>query len=322
MKTTRRCMLCMGLSLASGLIGFGHAAAAAPSEANPVITIHVHNYAGVAPETLAEAEEVATGIFREAGIETRWVDTILTAENHQKNSADHPSTSLADIQLSILPREMSDRLGMPTNVMGVVPGTDARIAYVFDGNVETLIQTMLTAYKIGRIDRRVSWSQILGHAIAHELGHLLLNLQGHSANGIMRGEWGLTECGTPQIECCFSRRSRRKSCEQVYADVTLIERHSMSPRWNPRHWRAKANRNVSPCFCSLYGFASADDAAVRPNRSAHPLPLLDIVRVYFYELARSAVGFPAPVPEFGDSFRDELRCRLALVRADFIVLSS
>src|SRR5881409_12131 len=66
----------------------------------------------------------------------------------------------------------------------------------------------------------------------------------------------------------------------------------------------------------LVGLASADDAVVRPNRSAHPLPLLDDVRVCFLdELAHSAEGFPAPVPEFGDSFRDELRCRLALARA-------
>src|SRR5712671_6501936 len=66
----------------------------------------------------------------------------------------------------------------------------------------------------------------------------------------------------------------------------------------------------------LVGFAGADDAVVRPNRSAHPLPLLDDVRVCFLdELAHSAEGFPAPVPELGDSFRDELRCRLALARA-------
>src|ERR1700704_241833 len=66
----------------------------------------------------------------------------------------------------------------------------------------------------------------------------------------------------------------------------------------------------------LVGLASADDAVVRPNRSAHPLPLLDDVRVCVLdELAHSAEGFPAPVPEFGDSVRDELRCRLALARA-------
>src|ERR1700719_3704079 len=53
-----------------------------------------------------------------------------------------------------------------------------------------------------------------------------------------------------------------------------------------------------------------------PNRSAHPLPLLDDVRVCLLdELTHSAEGFPAPVPEFGDSFRDELRCRLDLARA-------
>src|SRR5712671_5323027 len=66
----------------------------------------------------------------------------------------------------------------------------------------------------------------------------------------------------------------------------------------------------------LIGFASADDPIVRPDRSAHPLPLLDDVRVCILdELAHSAEGFPAPVPEVGDSFRDELRCRPLLARA-------
>src|SRR5882724_4221276 len=67
---------------------------------------------------------------------------------------------------------------------------------------------------------------------------------------------------------------------------------------------------------TLVGFARADNTVVRPDRSAPPLPLLDNVRVCFLdELAHSAEGFPAPVPEFDDSFRDELRCRLALARA-------
>src|SRR5207302_10337367 len=66
----------------------------------------------------------------------------------------------------------------------------------------------------------------------------------------------------------------------------------------------------------LVGFASADDAVVRPNRRAHPLPLLDRVRVRFLdERAHSAEGFSAPVPQVGDSFRNQLRCRLAMVRS-------
>src|SRR5262249_24554420 len=69
----------------------------------------------------------------------------------------------------------------------------------------------------------------------------------------------------------------------------------------------------------LVRFASADHAVVRPNRSAgvgwfDPLPLLDDVGVCFLDkLAHSAEGFAAPIVEFGDSFRDEFRCRLVLV---------
>jgi hypothetical protein len=183
----------MGLALASGLTGVGYAAPAAPSETTPAITIHVHNYARVAPETLAEAEEVTTGILREAGVETRWASTVLTTDNDPEPFGGHLVYSLADIQLSILSREMSGRLGLANNVMGMVPRADAQIAYVFDSKVEALFQTGLSAYRTGHIDRRVSESQILGIAIAHELGHLLLELQGHSAEGIMRGEWGLRD---------------------------------------------------------------------------------------------------------------------------------
>jgi len=193
MKTTLRWTLGIGLALASGLTVLGHAAPAACSETSPVITIHMHNYARVAPKTLAEAEEVTTGIFRQAGLETRWADSVLNAQDDPEPFGGHLIYNFSDIQLSILPREMSDRFGLPKNVMGVVPRTDAQIAYVFDGTVEFLSQTTLSAYRTGHIDRRVSESQILGIAIAHELGHLLLDLQGHSADGIMRGEWGLTD---------------------------------------------------------------------------------------------------------------------------------
>src|SRR5258705_6949294 len=52
----------------------------------------------------------------------------------------------------------------------------------------------------------------------------------------------------------------------------------------------------------LVGFACADDALVRPHRSAHPLPLLEDVRDCFLDkLAHSGKGLPAPVPEFGNS---------------------
>jgi hypothetical protein len=232
MNTTLRWIISAGLALASGLTGLGNSAAATSSETSPAITIHMRNYARVAPKTLAEAEEVATGIFREAGIDARWTEADVTAVNDQENLAGHVTYSLADIQLSILPREMSDRLGLSNKVMGVVPGTDAQIAYVFDGKVGTLSQEVLRAYMTGRIDRRVSESQILGHAIAHELAHLLLNLQGHSANGIMRGEWSLTDMRnaadgmllfTPQQAEVLRADARRRNTQQETFTVAKLE---------------------------------------------------------------------------------------------------
>ena len=195
MKTTLSWTLSLGLALTSGLTGLGHAEEAASPEASPAITIHVKNYAGVAPRTLAEAEQLATAIFRKAGVETRWVDVVLTAENNQVNSAGQLARTLADIYLSIFPDAMSDRSGLPNKVMGLAPGNgpDRKIVYIFESNVEARFWKLSDARRTGRMDRQVSKAQILGHAIAHEVGHVLLNQQVHSAHGIMRGEWGFAD---------------------------------------------------------------------------------------------------------------------------------
>ena len=227
MKKTLQWTLSAGFALASGLTGFSHTAIAASSEASPTITIHVRNYAGVEPKTLTEAEEVATGIFRKAGLDTRWADIVLNGENIPSNFAEYPVYMLADIQLSILPQEMSDRSGLPNSAMGLAPGTgpDRGIVYVLDSKVRALFWGLSTAYANGHLQGHVSMAQILGHAIAHEIGHLLLNQQVHSPRGIMRGEWGFADfrdmaCGmllfTPkQAENLRADALRRNTLDKV-----------------------------------------------------------------------------------------------------------
>jgi hypothetical protein len=195
MKTTLRWTLGMGLALASGLTGFSPTAVVVASENRPTITIHVRNYAGVAPQTLKEAEKVATEIYRKAGVDIRWANVPLAPENGQRNSASHQTFTLADIQLNIFPDVMSDLLGLSNSVMGLAPGAgpDRETVYVFDSKVKTSYWRMSSAYINGDIDRFVSMGQVLGHVIAHEVGHLLLNQQVHSAYGIMRGVWSLAD---------------------------------------------------------------------------------------------------------------------------------
>jgi hypothetical protein len=221
----------VGFVLAGMLTGFRHASAAASSGTVPVVTIHVRNYAKVDSETLTQAEQVATGIFRKAGVEIRWADIILTLEDTPTKSANYRTFTITDIQLNIYPDSMSDRISLSGNVMGLAPGTgpDRVVVYVFDSKVRALSWRMQSAYSMGDIDRHISKGQVLGHAIAHEIGHLMLNQQIHSPRGIMRGEWGFPEMRdatyglllfTPQQARTLQAEMRRRATQQETAGMT------------------------------------------------------------------------------------------------------
>jgi hypothetical protein len=179
-----------GLILVAGLTGLGQSAAAGLPESNLTIAIHIHDYAAVDQKTLTETEKVATGIFRQAGVQTRWIDAAPLSDQQQV-STDGRSVGLADITLNILPRTMADRLQLSSEAMGLAPGTgrDRQIVYVFYNRTDRANDTQQP--KFGWIYVRTS--QTLGHVIAHELGHLLLNVALHSQAGIMRGDWGLED---------------------------------------------------------------------------------------------------------------------------------
>jgi hypothetical protein len=53
------------------------------------------------------------------------------------------------------------------------------LAYVFDH----------VANQLAEQQPAVSKARILGHAMAHEIGHLLLNTTGHSETGLMKADW-------------------------------------------------------------------------------------------------------------------------------------
>jgi hypothetical protein len=147
------------------------------AETSPVLTIQVSNQAGVDLMTLVQAEKTATGIFKKTGVESRWIEPAVGG-----------SFPLSHIQLKILPSVSSIRAGLPDNfaddAMGLAPGSgrDRQSVYVFYDRVEAL------AAKLGA-ETHANAAQILGHAIAHEIGHVLLSVQTHSAAGIMRGVW-------------------------------------------------------------------------------------------------------------------------------------
>ena len=79
--------------------------------------------------------------------------------------------------------------------MGVGPNSE--VAYVFYERAEQLARQQMAEKRlreslVGIVERRAELSQILGHVIAHELGHLL-GLHSHARTGIMRADWNLTD---------------------------------------------------------------------------------------------------------------------------------
>lgn len=95
----------------------------------------------------------------------------------------------------MLSRSTAAVLGLPDDVMGVAPGSgpNRQIIYVFYGSLEPLAERQVLAMGKGDITRPATRAQILGHMIAHEIGHLLLNLPSHSDSGIMRVSWDLKD---------------------------------------------------------------------------------------------------------------------------------
>jgi hypothetical protein len=159
-------------------------------ELNPVITLHIDDYAGVGRNVLMEAEREATRIFRNAGVECRWENDWPEAT---ATLAKARFSQLSGIHVKILPSVMTDRLGLPGGVMGLAPGSGPgrRLIYVLYDRVEALAGRQMLRWGRGETAIPASTAQILGDAIAHEIGHVLLSISTHSKSGIMRGDWDI-----------------------------------------------------------------------------------------------------------------------------------
>jgi hypothetical protein len=142
--------------------------------------------------TLIQPERTATEIFKKAGVESRWADSVPPSEGMPANPVYKGPFPLSHIQLTILPSLMANRLGLPYNLpddaMRLAPGSgpERQSVYVLYDRVEAFAAKHIA-------DTHADAAQILGHVIAHEIGHLLLNDQTHSAGGIMRGSWNLRD---------------------------------------------------------------------------------------------------------------------------------
>jgi|SRR5579863_7989930 len=215
-----------------GITAFGLAQAipmvAAPlAKTLPIMTIQVSNYAGVDPKELAEAERVATSVFKDAGVTVRWVDArdLSAAAYSDRQDGDMPR--LSQIRLHIQSSSLAGSLGLSNEVMGLAPGSgsDRQLVYVFYDRVQQLAQRQVTAQTKGNTVARAGGCRILGETIAHEIGHILLNLPDHSKTGIMRGYWDLNDLQDVAFgELLFTKQQSKLIETEVIRRASIVIR--------------------------------------------------------------------------------------------------
>jgi hypothetical protein len=152
-----------------------------PAEAGLTMKLQVYDYAQVAPADWARAKEEATRILFVAGVEAVWRECVMTAEGPQGEACRGRVGSDA-LVLRILSRAMAERVPSAGETFGFAQdstdGQPATVASVFYHRVQRLAD-----------DLGFSRGEIMGHALVHEIGHLLLGAHSHTANGIMRASW-------------------------------------------------------------------------------------------------------------------------------------
>ena len=148
------------------------------AKSTPITGIMVRLYSEVQlpPGTLGQAEQEGLRIFRQAGIEIDWVECgafMPPADPRCKISPDPEHLVMRIVK-------KASRAADSVFGMAFLSETDGHGAYgdVFFGSVERLHQEC--GASVGRV---------LGHVMAHELGHLMLGTKAHTAIGIMQPHW-------------------------------------------------------------------------------------------------------------------------------------
>jgi len=157
------------------------------------LQVSVFNDAGVRWDVLGGAEARATVIFSQAGIQVEWINCGAT------DAADF-SSRLTPCSGVSWPQHLSVRIrGRAKNVKEDVFGEsfeDERGIGVYC----TIYWGNLAA---SRKHPTVGQADMLGYALAHELGHLLLGASSHATRGVMQATWSIETLRAASLGALF-----------------------------------------------------------------------------------------------------------------------
>jgi hypothetical protein len=155
-----------------------HAAAPAAT-----VVIRTYNYPALSAAEFAAAKSEAERIFMKAGISLDWTECRVPGGGEGAPCTE-PLLVGRDLMLRLVNR-------IPVSGDRIVALGESMLDREQRGGVLMTVDLHPVRVVAGRAS--TSWSALLGRAIAHEIGHLLLGSVDHARLGLMRALWSHDE---------------------------------------------------------------------------------------------------------------------------------
>jgi aspartyl protease len=143
----------------------------------PAITVAIYDDVHLSQQVLADAENEAARVYQKAGVALSWIECKSSKAGVEPDLRCQDPPSETRLSLRIIPHASKSGDGIFGVAFLSAEGTGA-YSDVSYNSVEELDR-----------DRHVGLARVLGHVMAHELGHLLLGSNAHSHEGIMCPRW-------------------------------------------------------------------------------------------------------------------------------------
>jgi hypothetical protein len=141
------------------------------------VKVSVFNDAQIDDGRLTKAESVASELFAHAGIQIDW----MNCGNPTETDEERTGCSEAAFPKHLQVRVRRQSLNLKESTLG--------LSYLGEGGIGCHADVFYAGIAPIAQEAHLSPEIILGLVFAHELGHLLLGTNSHSASGIMRATW-------------------------------------------------------------------------------------------------------------------------------------
>ena len=154
-------------------------AASDASATRATVILHLSDVAGVPAPVLKRAEDEVARLYAGIGVHVEW-----HGSDTDRTPAPANTRQPLSLRVTLLPNETGDLRRDPQMILGAAVRERAGIqtAWAFYRRVEQLSARYA-------LDDGV----VLGHTVAHEIGHLLLPTGAHASTGLMKKCWSRDE---------------------------------------------------------------------------------------------------------------------------------